>query len=270
MTMRITGLGQVLFAVSFAAIGALSIGFYDFTVAWELLPKWIARQDAHHMLDMFCGVLLLAGGLGLLVPRTAIPASLLLAGLLLLRLLLLHVPRIAGHPLIEGVWESMSENLICLAGAWTIFAMLLRDGTARARSGSVRAGQILFALATPAIGLSHFFYLNKTAPLIPSWLPLHVPLAYFTGAAWIAAGAGIFFGVLPRLAATLAAVMVSLFTLLVWVPAMIAAPTSRGNWAEICTSAAITGAAWAVAESFRGQARSRARADARLFTATHP
>ena len=257
--MRITGLGQVLFGLSFAMIGALSIGFHDFALAWELLPGWMASHDAHHALDIICGALLLIGGTGLLIPRMAIPASLLLTGLLLLRLLLLHAPRIAGHPLVEGVWESMSENLIYLAGVWTIFAMLSHDGRGRARSGNARAGQVLFALATPAIGLSHFFYLNMTAPLIPAWLPFHVPLAYFTGVAWIAAGVGIFFGVLPRLAATLAAVMVSLFTLLVWVPAMIAAPLSRANWGEICTSAAITGAAWAVAESFRSRSWSFAR-----------
>jgi uncharacterized membrane protein len=123
----------------------------------------------------------------------------------------------------------------------------------RANSGNVRAGQILFALALPAIGLSHMVYLNQTAPLIPSWLPFHVLLAYFTGAAYIAAGVGILFGVLPRLAATLTAIMVSLFTLLVWVPMVIAAPTSRGDWSEFCVSTAITGAAWAVAESFRGK-----------------
>ena len=95
------------------------------------------------------------------------------------------------------------------------------------------------------------FYLDQTAPLIPSWLPFHVPLAYFTGAAHIAAGIGILLGVVPRLAATLEAVMVSLFTLLVWVPTVVAAPASRFNWAEIFVSTAITGSAWAVAGSFR-------------------
>jgi uncharacterized membrane protein YphA (DoxX/SURF4 family) len=80
-----------------------------------------------------------------------------------------------------------------------------------------------------------------------------VPLAYLTGAAHIAAGAGILFGVLPRLAATLEAMMVSLFTLLVWVPAVGAAPTSRSDWAEFCISTAIAGSAWAVAESIRGR-----------------
>jgi uncharacterized membrane protein len=256
LEMRVTGVGQVLFGVSFAAIGALSIGWHDFAPAWELLPKWIAWRNA---LVIPSGAMLLACGLALLVPRAARPAALALAILLLLRLLLLHLPHIAQHPLIEGVYESMSENLIYIAGAWTIFSMLPAAGRTRADFGSLHAGQILFALALPAIGLSHFFYLNMTAPLIPSWLPFHVPLAYFTGAAWIAAALGILFGMLPRLAATLAAIMASLFTLLIWVPAIIATPTNVSDWSELCASAAITGAAWSVAASFRGGAWGFAR-----------
>jgi uncharacterized membrane protein len=247
--MRLSGVGQVLFGVSLAAIGALSIGWHDFAPTWELLPKWIAWRSA---LVIPCGAMLLAGGVALLIPRAARPAALALAALLLLRLLLLHVPRIAIHPLVEGVYESMSENLIYIAGAWTIFSMLPSEDESRANFGNVRAGQVLFALALPAIGLSHLVYLNMTAPLIPSWLPFHVPLAYFTGVAWIAAAAGILFGVLPRLAATLTAVMASLFTLIIWGPTVIAAPTNVSDWSEICASTAITGAAWAVAESYRG------------------
>ena len=187
-----------------------------------------------------------------LAEGAIVGASLGLAILLLLRMLLLHAQPIIAHPLVEGVWEELSESLIFVAGAWIIFSMLAREKEARASFGNVRAGQILFALALPAIGLSHFFYLNLTAPLIPSWLPFHVSLAYFTGAAWIAAALAILSGVLARLAAMLTAVMVSLFTVLVWVPMVIAAPTSRGNWSELCVSAAITGAAWAVAESLGG------------------
>ena len=244
--MRVAGFGQVLFGLSIAAIGAFGIGWHSFAE----VPKWLGP---HHTVAAIFGVILLAGGLALLVPRTAKAASLVLAAVLVLRFLLLRIPPLAAHPLVEGVYEEMSETLFCIAGAWTIFSMLAREGGILSKFGNIRAGQIVFALATPGIGLSHFFYLNLTAPLIPSWLPFHVPLAYFTGAAWIAAGLGIFFGVLPRLAATLTAVMVSLFTLLVWVPMIVGAPAKVSNWSEILTSAAITGAAWAVAESFRGR-----------------
>ncbi|HEY3639223.1 MAG TPA: hypothetical protein VGK90_13830 [Rhizomicrobium sp.] len=241
-------IGRLLFALSFAAIGALCIAWHGFAIAWELLPKWIVWRET---LAIPCGALLLGSGLALLVPRTARAAALLLTALLVLRLLLLHVPRVVAHPLIEVVWESMSENLIYIAGGWTILSTLPKKGWIFASFGNARAGQILFALALFPIGLSHFFYLNETASLVPSWLPFHAPLAYFTGAAWIAAALGILSGVLSRLAATLTAIMVSLFTLLIWVPLLIATPDSIPDWSEMCSSAAITGAAWAVAGSFR-------------------
>ena len=205
------------------------------------------------MLAIVSGTFLLASAIALIGRPTVEAGALVLAGFLLLRELVLQVPAVVAHPLMEASWYSVSEDLVLLAGAWTIFSLLPPDRGALAKFRQVRAGQILFALALPAIGLSHMFYLDQTAPLIPPWLPLHVPLAYFTGAAHIAAGAAILFDVLARLAATLEAVMVSLFTLLVWVPTLSASPANRFDWAEICVSTAIAGAAWAVAESFRGR-----------------
>jgi hypothetical protein len=180
------------------------------------------------------------------------PAALILASFLFLAVLLLRVPPVVAQPLLEANWYGLGETLTMAAGAWTIFS----EGRDTVRPGNVRARQILFALALFPLGLAHFFYLNQTAPLIPSWLPWHVPLAYFTGAAHIAAGAGILFGILfsnalARLAATLEAVMVSLFTLLVWVPTVAGAPGNAFDWSELLVSMAISGAAWAVAESLR-------------------
>jgi uncharacterized membrane protein len=251
--MRTTGLGRIIFAVGCAALGALSIWFHDFAFIWQLVPKGIVWHDA--LVDM-TGTILLAGGIALFIPSTARLAALAIAGLLLVFVLLARVPNVVTHPLIEANWYGVGETLTFVAGGWTIFSMLpARGGDAFAKLGNARAGQILFALALPALGLSHFFYVGQTAPLIPSYLPFHLPLAYLTGAAHIAAGIAILFGILPRLAATLEAIMVSLFTLLIWVPTTIAAPTSGDNLTELFLSLAITGTAWAVAESFHPRAR---------------
>jgi uncharacterized membrane protein len=268
--MRLTGVGQVLFALSFAAIGALSIGWSGFAETWEVLPKWLA---ANHALILAFAAVYLLGGIALLIPPTARLAALALAVNLFLRLLVLHGPHVWRHPLVEGVYESMGENIIYLGGAWMLFSMLSQGGGAAASFANIRAGQIIFALALPGVGLSHFFYLNMTAPLIPSWLPFHVALAYFTGAAWIAAAIAIFFDVAPGLAATLTAIMVSLFTLLIWVPAVIATPANISDWSELCSSTAITGAAWAVAESFGRKYQGQNRQwfwPRRVLTARHP
>jgi uncharacterized membrane protein len=248
------GIGRILFALSVAGLGVISIAFHEFAVVWQLVPKTIAGHDG---LAIASGAILIAGGVGLLAPRAARPAALVLAGVALVFVLLLRVPPLVTQPRLEANWYGLSETLTFVAGGWTIFSMLpARDG---AGLGRVRLGQILFALTLPALGLAHFFYVDQTAPIIPAWLPFHVPLAYLTGAAHIAAGAGILFGVLPRLAATLEAAMVSLFTLLVWVPMVVAAPVSGFNLSELFLSAAISGTAWAVAESFATGTRKTAR-----------
>ena len=90
--------------------------------------------------------------------------------------------------------------------------------------------------------------------MVPAWLPYHTGFAYLTGAGHIAAGLGILFGVLPRLAATAEAMMISIFTFLVWVPRIVASPAPRLPLTELCISAAIAGAAWAIAGSLQGAA----------------
>ncbi|MDE2465807.1 MAG: DoxX family protein [Alphaproteobacteria bacterium] len=245
--MRAAWFGRVLFAVGCALLGALTLSWHDFYREWLPLAKELGGYGA---LTTVFGIFLVAGGIGLLISRTVRPAAFALA-LVMLVLLLAKLPVVATHPLVEGVWEDFSESLVYLAGAWTLFWLPPRASHTPSVSIMAGVGQILFAVALPALGLSHLVYLNLTTPLIPSWLPFHVGLAYFTGAAHIAAGVGILFGLMPRLAAVLEALMVTLFTLLVWVPLVAPFTANRFEWSEFCVSTIISGSAWIIAASLR-------------------
>jgi uncharacterized membrane protein YphA (DoxX/SURF4 family) len=93
--------------------------------------------------------------------------------------------------------------------------------------------------------------------MVPNWLPGRLGFAYLTGVGHIAAGIGIIIGVLPRLAATLEALMMSLFGLLVWVPSFFANPRPawatppQNQWSELVVNLVLAAAAWVVASSLR-------------------
>jgi len=65
----------------------------------------------------------------------------------------------------------------------------------------------------------------------------------------MACGLGVLLGILPRVAAWAEAGMISLFTILVWAPAIFAAPRTRLPWTAFFISWAIASGAWVVAQN---------------------
>jgi uncharacterized membrane protein len=258
--MRLSGLGHPVFAVALAGFAVLSLGTGDFAYVWQPVPTWVPGRL---LLAYASGALLLVCAAGLLWPRTLARSSLVLALCGVASMLLLHVPRIARQPLVEVEWFNLGEIATMVAGAWILFASAERAAAvpapatawrkAVAGERGITIGRVLFALALPAFGLSHFVYAKVTAGMVPSWLPGHLAWAYLTGAAHIAAGLGILFGVLPRLAATLEGLMVSTFLLTVNVPELVRAPGDRYQWSEVFVASAIGGAAFLVAHSYGGE-----------------
>src|SRR5437879_9171352 len=138
---------------------------------------------------------------------------------------------------------------------------------------AVRAAQVLFGLTCVVYGLAHFAYADFTAIMVPMWLPSRLGFAYFTWLGHVAAGIGIMIGILPRLAATLEALMMSLFGLLVWVPSLFMQPPPewatppRNQWSELFVTLLLAASAWIVATSLQNRpwgfaSRSRTHRDA--------
>jgi len=220
-----------LFAAGLAGLGVLALIYGDFALVWQPVAPWVPGRTA---LAYASGVFMLLCGAGMLF-RATVAWSVRVLFPYLIVWALLKVPALVVAPQIEGVWLGFGELAVLLAGGWVLFARLV--GVPQSSwlgfgvgGAGLRIARYLFAFWVIPIGLSHFFYTKATVDLIPAWIPGRPFWAYFTGAGHIASGLGVLFGVVPRLALVAEAAMLSVITLLVWLPAILAQPTVRMPW----------------------------------------
>lgn len=260
--MRISSTGHAVFAATMIALGILGLIQGGFAPIWDSVPKGLPGRE---LLAGLCSLVSLSCGIGLLFGRTALIAARVLFVYLFLWMLLIKVRLIVLMPLVEGAYQSWGETAVIVAGAWVLYAWFAGDADRR-RLGfavgekGVRLARVLYALALIAFGLSHFVYLNLTAPLVPGWLPAHMFWAYFTGCTYLAASVAMLTGVWARRAAVLSAWQIGLFLLLVWGPIVAAGNVSAEHWSETLINIALLAGAWVVADSYGREAARDARA----------
>jgi uncharacterized membrane protein len=252
--MRILGVGHAVFALTMIGVGVLGFVQGDFVQIWHPVPKAFPVRE---VLVYVCAAISILCGVGLLLRRTAAFAARVLFFYLLLWMLVFKLRFIFLAPLTEGSYQSNGENAVIVAGAWVLYVMLATPWDRRhlgffSGAAGLRVARVLYGLAMLAFGLSHFFYLNLTAPLVPAWLPWHVGWAYFTGGAYLAAGMAILAGILAKPAAMLSTLQMGLFTFLVWLPLALSGTITASQWGEFTVSWVLTAAAWVVADSYRG------------------
>ncbi len=236
-------ISRSLLAIGAIALGVLGVLHGDFAMVWQSVP---ASYPARTQLAYVSGVFLLLFGIGLFIPRMAATAAWGLFIYVLAWLTLLKVLPLLANPLSAGAWLGVGEISLVASGC-----LLQLPGVGETGQ---KIAQTVFAFSLFPIGLAHLVYLDQTAALVPAWLPFHSAWAALTGIASFAAGAACLFSILPRLAATLEAAMMSSFTLLVWGPGVLADPANRFQWTGLWISWLISAAAWVVADSYRGMA----------------
>lgn len=251
--MRIASVGHAVFAATVIGLGILGLIQGDFTQLWQPVPKGLPAREA---LVYLYALLCISCGAGLLWQRTAATAARVLLVVFLLLTLLFKLRFIVLAPLQEGSYQTCGENAVIIAGAWVLYAWFATDWdrqrlTFATGDNGLRIARALYALAMIAFGLSHFFYLQMTAPLVPAWLLWPVFWAYFTGVTYLLAGVAILVGKQARLAALLSTMQMGGFTLLVWIPIIAGGHVSTFQWGEVVASWTLTASGWVVADSWR-------------------
>ncbi len=210
--MRIASWGHAIFALTMIGLGILGLIKGNFTPTWSGVPNDLPAREA---LAYLCAVISLLTGIGLLWQRTAVVASRVLLGFLLIWLVLFRVSHIFFAPTSVDTWWGCGDTAAMVAAAWVLYAWFAGGGEKH-------------------LVIARVFY---GVALIPF--------------GFIAAGVAVLTGVLARLAATLSAWEIGLFTLIVWVPTVVVGPTAS-QWAEFVSSWVLTAVAWVVADSYRG------------------
>ena len=254
--------GRIAFAAAMIWLGVLGLKAGDFVQVWQPVPGWV---PARTVLAYLCAIISLASGIGLLFRRTAAAAARLIFGALLIWLLVLRLPPLFHQkPLVLVVW-TFGSTAVMVAAAWILFVRLSDDRIRRrlgalADARGVRIARALYGLSLVPFGLAHFMYLDATTTLIPGWLPGHVAWAYFTGAAFMAAGLAVTLGIMPRLAAALSTAQMGLFGLIVWIPRVWAGTVSEFQWGEFVVTFVLMAGAWVVTDSYRSPGAATLRA----------
>ena len=257
--MRISGFGHALFGIAAAGLAILSLLYGNFAPILAPLPPSLPWRDVW---AYGSAAILLAASVGLFFARTALVSAIIVA-LYASVWAVARAHAILLKPLIIGTWYGFGEALGPLIGAWILYALLRRQYdapvvTVMTGDRALHVARILFGAACVVYGAAHFGYATLTATMVPAWLPGRMGLAYLTGVGHTAAGVGLLLGILPRLAATLEAIMMSLFGVLVWLPSFFAqpppewAPSMQIQWSETFLTFLLAASAWIVAASLRG------------------
>jgi uncharacterized membrane protein len=249
--------GHVAYGVAVAGLGVLVLLSGSLGYVFQPVPRWVPLRQ---WLAYASGALLLACGFALLARKTTRLAALVLTvNFFFVWLLLLHVPRTLTEPMVVGNWEGCGLNMAVVAGGWILLARSGPPPAGRATrlfgESGVGLARRLYALGLPLVGLAHFVSAQEATVYVPTWFPLRIGWVYFTGAAHVAAGLAILFGVLPVLASMLEAAQITAFVIIAHVPAVCAAPRDRLQWAELVYAVAIAGSAWIVAATFGARSK---------------
>ena len=236
-------IGRMLFAVVFLVFGLQCFIFSKFVLGLEPVPAALVPPVPWAWAN---GVVLIGAGLCLLADRSGRIGALVLAGVFLSSVVVFEGPSLIAQP--KNAADDVFHTLAVAAAALVLAAEVKgppRWDRLMAYGGL--AGRLIFGVCTIGHGVMHFVFFKFTADFIPAWIPFHGFWAAFTGVAQIAAGLAILSGVLARLAATLTAIMYGSWALIVHVPRIMAAPTSRSEWTDLVIASALCASALIVA-----------------------
>jgi uncharacterized membrane protein len=242
-------IGRSFLGTAAIASGAIQLVTGDFV---RLLAKWPDWMPGDAAWAYATGALLVVLGLAIVSGFRAGTAALALAALLVAVLLFWGLPHAVAVPGMEQPWRR--------GFVWTnpLKTLALAGGAALVAGRLTRAAPVLLAAFLLVCGIQHFVYSDFVLTLVPAWIPPGQRFwTYLTGFALIAGGVGLLVPRLSRLAASLSALMIFLWVLLLHIPRALTEAAHANEAAGACEALALSGVALMVAAAGDTAARVR-------------
>jgi hypothetical protein len=242
--------GRIVFGASAVLFGIIALMWHDADTWQNLQHIWSLPFGT--LTGGFLMAAQITGGIGMLYPRTARLASVVLCVVYLCFSLACVPDIIAAVNIYDKYGGSFFVFFSLLCGSIALYAATEADAASMLVIG--RLARVGLGVCAISFALSQSLLLRETAELVPKWIPPNQMFwAILTTIAFALAAIAILTNSRAPLAMRMMTLMLALFGVLVWVPHLVAHPKAHFNWSECVLTFLTTGAAWMVADlrSFR-------------------
>jgi uncharacterized membrane protein len=257
---RLNIAGRIFYGIAIAATGIQQFFFHDF---FQILfpPVPFTIPGVYYFSRLVAFILVIAGLAIIMNIKTGFFAS-ALGFLFLFLFIFCQVPYelfISPYsPIHLGLWINPLKESAYAGGAFVIAgqsAVNINQRLKLIERGRRFApiGAFLFSFTMISFGLSHFYYADTVADLVPGWIPAHFFWTYFAAIALIGSGIAIIIRFRVYFISNLLGLMIFLWFIILHIPRALAAPlANNGNEVTSAFSAlAFSGIALVIANSQR-------------------
>lgn len=240
-----SNLGICVFAAGAIFLGILGLTSGDFATTWQHVGPNVPFRT---LLAYLAAVVELAGGIALIVPRTARVGALTLT-IAYSIFTLLWVPKILDNVRNFDPIGNFFEEFSLVVAAMVLLARFSPATSPLAGRQSLMAR--LYGLCAISFGVGHVYFMPGLLGWIPKWLPpSQIFWAYVTTIGFFLAAAAILTGIKAGLASRLLTAEIVAFEIFIWLPKLFAGPRDHFIWAGNAINLAMVGAIWVVSDTF--------------------
>jgi len=247
---KILPFGQLFFAMPMGVFGTEHL--VDASDIAQLVPSWM---PAHLFWTYLVGLALIAAALSIILKEYARLAATLLGSMLLVFVVLIHIPNIVAEHGARLFWAIGLRDTAFSGGAFALAGSLSNRAPSDGSPRLVTLGRFFVGIPAIVFGVEHFLHpafvpgvpLNRVTP---TWIPGRLFWAYLAGAVLIVCGAYIVANKKARLAATYLGTVILLLVLFIYLPILLAEPSSIANGLNyFVDTLAFSGAALVLADA---------------------